>query len=178
MRRLRPPAGETDAQRRQRQRRESDREFADAKARGLTSKSTPGNVVQKIAATELERVSRAAARSRPTDAAMTFFTKEQREKLLVQAEEHRLSLRRPKDRRFVADLEAGRPYKIAKAKLLSRLRAAAQRWAYQPARAAKDLELNKRWAEAHDHLLEGAELEGGDAFEDVHEHRFEGDEGL
>ncbi len=124
-----PPAEETEVQRRQRQRREVDREFADAQARGLTSKSTPGNVVQKIAATELARASRAAARSRPTDAVMTFFSKEQKEKLLVQAEEHRQSLGRPKDRRFVADLEAGRPYNIAKAKLRSRLRAAAQRWA-------------------------------------------------
>ena len=98
--------------------------------------------------------------------------------MLAIAEEHRQSLSSPKDRRFVADLEAGRPYKLARAKLWSRLRAAAKRWAHQPARAAKDIALNKRWAEEHDHLLEGAKLEGDDAFEDVHEHHFEGDEGL
>ncbi len=75
-------------------------------------------------------------------------------------------------------MEAGRPYKLAKAKLRSRLRATARRWAHQPARAARDIALNKLWAEEHDHSLEGATLEGGDAFEDVHKHRFEGDEGL
>jgi hypothetical protein len=126
----------------------------------------------------LERVSRAEARSGPTGCEMSFFSQEQKEKLLAQADEHRPSLKRPTDRRFVADLEAGKPYKLAREKLRSRLRAAARRWALQPARVAEDLALNKRWAEAHDHLLEGSKLEGGSAFEDTHEHRFEGDEGL
>jgi hypothetical protein len=68
--------------------------------------------------------------------------------------------------------------KLAKAKLRSRLRALAKRWAHQRARAAGDAAPNELWAEEHDHSLEGSKLEGGDTFEDAHEHRFEGDEGL
>ena len=109
---------------------------------------------------------------------MTLFTQEQRDRFLAEAEQHRQSVRKPKDRRFIADLEAGRPYEMAKAKLRSRLRAAARRWAHQPGRVAQDLVLNRLWAEDHDHALEGSKVEGGDAFVDKHERHFEGDEGL
>ncbi len=173
-----PTAEETDVQRRQRERLADAKWLADARARNLTSQSTPGNVVQRTAAKELERLSRAAARSRPTDSIMTHFTQEQRDRILAEAEQHRQSVRKPNDRRFIADLEAGRPYKMAKAKLRSRLRAAARRWYRQPERVTKDLALNKLWAEDHDHSLEGSKVEGGDAFVDKHERHFEGDEGL
>ena len=109
---------------------------------------------------------------------MTNVTQEQRDRFLAEAEQHRQSVRKPKDRRFIADLEAGRPYKMAKAKLRSRLRAAARRWYRQPERVTKDLALNKLWAEDHDHSLEGSKVEGGDAFVDKHERHLEGDEGL